>query len=434
MPGIVAIVGKPNVGKSTLFNRLVQQKQAVVDEISGVTRDRNYGKCDWNGVTFSIIDTGGYVENSQEIFDQEIRRQVNLAIEEAHLILFVLDAYTGISQADSTISKLLRVSSKQVLIVANKVDNIEILHQSTEIYQLGWESYYPIAANSGSGTGELLDEVIKHLPQEQAQIQNNSIPKISIIGRPNVGKSSFINKILDQDRFIVTDIAGTTRDSINTRFTKFGYELDIVDTAGIRRKKSVHENIEFYSVMRSIRAIENSDICIVIIDGSIGFDKQDLSIVYLALKNKKGVVIFVNKWDLCPKDHNLAKEYEKMIKLRTAPFNEYNVIFGSVLKSQRVLKVLEQAVQVYQNKQKRIKTTDLNDTLLPIIRNSPPPTTKGKHIKIKYITQAPTPYPKFVFFANLPQYIKDPYRRFLENTIRKNFKFSGVPIEISIKS
>lgn len=434
MSGIVAIVGKPNVGKSTLFNRLVQERQAIVNEESGVTRDRNYGKSIWNGTPFSVIDTGGYTEFSDTVYDEEIRKQVILAIDEAQVILFVVDSKIGIQSADITISKLLRpkeVRSK-VILVANKVDNTILLHQSTEFYALGWETYYPIASNSGSGTGDLLDELVTRLPNTKP-VETTEVPKVSIVGRPNVGKSSLINKFLGEDRSIVSDEAGTTRDAIKNRFNRFGYTMDLVDTAGIRKKKSVHENLEFYSVMRSIRTIEGSDVCVVVIDGFQGFEKQDLSILYLAIRNKKGVVLFVNKWDLCPKSTNLAKDYEKLIRDKTAPFNDYPIIFGSVLQSQRLLNIFEAVQEVHKNKFKRIKTTVLNDTLLPIISKNPPPMTKGKLLKIKYITQAPTPFPKFVFFANLPQYIKEPYRRYLENTIRKLFEFRGAPIEIAIK-
>lgn len=433
MSNIVAIVGRPNVGKSTLFNRITETRQAIVDDMPGVTRDRNYGKGIWNGYEFSLIDTGGYVMNSDDVFEEEIRKQVKLAIEEADVIIFAVDVENGVTDLDEAVAELLRRSQKPVAIAVNKVDNNKRIEDSYEFYNLGLGEIYCISSINGSGTGDLLDRVVQLFPKDIKTIEELDIPKFAVVGRPNVGKSSIINALIDEDRNIVTDIAGTTRDSIHTRYTKFGHDFILTDTAGIRKKGKVHEDVEFYSVMRSIRSIEMADVCIIILDATLGMEAQDLNIFYLALRNKKGVVIMVNKWDLLEKETNTMKQYTNAILEKTAPFTDIPIIFTSAITKQRVLKAFEEAQHVYDNRKKRLKTSELNELLLPEIEAYPPPAVKGKYIKIKYITQLPTPTPTFVFFANLPQYIKDPYKRFLENKIRENFDFIGVPINIVIR-
>ena len=429
MSNIVAIVGRPNVGKSTLFNRLTQSRQAITDEQSGVTRDRHYGKAEWGGKEFSVIDTGGYITGSEDIFESEIRKQVELAIEEANVILFLVDAKEGITEMDSAVVHLLRKTAKKVLLVVNKTDNSQLLEEAVEFYNLGVGNYFPISSMSGSGTGDLLDELILHF-EDESEIEELDIPKFAIIGRPNVGKSSFVNSLIGKEQNIVTDIAGTTRDSLNTRFNKFGLDFYLVDTAGVRKKKKVHENLEFYSVMRAVRAIEHSDVCILMIDATRGFESQDQRIFHIADRNKKGIVILVNKWDAIEKDTNTTKKFEEQIQKQIAPFTDIPILFVSALEKQRLLKGLETAIEVYKNRSQKISTSDLNETMLEIIEKNPPPATKGKYIKIKYCTMLPTNTPTFAFFANLPQYIKETYKRFLENKIREIYDFSGVPITI----
>lgn len=429
MANIVAIVGRPNVGKSTLFNRLVESREAIVEETAGVTRDRHYGKCEWNGYEISVIDTGGYVLRSDDIFEEEIRKQAKLAIEEASVILFLVDVTTGITDMDKEVAHLLRKSKKNVLVVVNKVDNNERIPEASEFYSLGLGEIYCISSTSGSGTGDLLDEVVKFLDKDERQ-DEEIIPKFSIIGRPNVGKSSLLNALIGQDRQIVTDIAGTTRDAIYTRYKYFGFDFYLVDTAGIRKKGKVKEDLEFFSVMRSIRAIENSDVCLLVIDAKEGFDAQDVSLFYLAEKNKKGIVILVNKWDLIEKETKSTKEFETYIKEKIAPFTDVPILFVSALTKQRIYKAMETAVEVYNLRSQKISTSVMNDFMLPIIESNPPPANKGKDIKIKFITQLPTKTPAFAFFCSNPQYIKDSYKRFLENKFREHFNFSGVPISI----
>ena len=428
MNSIVAIVGRPNVGKSTLFNRLVQRRDAIVDSVSGVTRDRHYGKSDWNGKEFSVIDTGGYSIGSDDVFEGEIRKQVELAIDEANVILFIVDAKEGITEMDSAVAKLLRKTAKKILVVANKTDNTRLLNEAVEFYNLGMGEYHPISSVSGSGTGDLLDELILHF--EEDEFKEFDLPKFAIIGRPNVGKSSFVNALIGKEQNIVTDIPGTTRDSLNTRFNKFGFDFYLVDTAGVRKKKNVHENLEFYSVMRAVRAIEHSDVCILMIDATRGFEAQDQRIFHIADKNNKGIVILVNKWDALEKDTDTTKKFEERIRKQISPFTDIPILFISVLEKQRLLKGLETAIEVYKNRAQKITTSELNETMLAIIEKHPPPATKGKYIRIKYCTMLPTPIPSFAFFANLPQYIKEPYKRFLENKIREIYNFSGVPITI----
>ena len=430
MSNIVAIVGRPNVGKSTLFNRLTESRQAIVDETSGVTRDRQYGKSDWNGKNFSVIDTGGYVMGGDDEFEVEIRKQVQLAIEEADVILFLVDARDGLTPMDEDVAALLRKSKKKVLLVANKVDNSKEMNNLAEFYSLGLGEPHPIAGMTGSGTGDLLDVVVQDF-NDIDEDETEGLPRIAVVGRPNVGKSSFINLITGQERNIVTPIAGTTRDSIFTRYNMFGFDFNFVDTAGLRKKSKVYEDIEFYSVMRSVRAIENSDVCILMLDASQGLEQQDLNIFSLIQRNYKGVVVVVNKWDLVEKDNNTHKEFEELIRSRIAPFDDVPIIFTSVINKQRVFKVLETAKQVYESRSRHISTSELNEMLLPIVKEqNPPPSVKGKWIKIKYITQLPTRYPQFVFFCNLPQYIRDPYKRFVENRIREMWNFHGVPMTI----
>ena len=429
MGNIVAIVGRPNVGKSTFFNRLIQKRQAIVDSISGVTRDRHYGKTDWNGKQFSIIDTGGYIVGSDDIFEGEIRKQVDLAIEEANAILFLVDAQQGVTDMDMTVAKHLRKSDKPVFLVANKVDNGQIMQEAVELYDLGMGDYFCISSINGSGTGELLDELIAKLPDAEGE-EDSDLPRFAIVGRPNVGKSSFVNALVGEERNIVTDIAGTTRDSLDTHYTKFGHDFVLVDTAGVRKKKKVSEDLEFYSVMRSIRSIEYSDVCLLLIDATLGFESQDQSIFHLADKNRKGIVILVNKWDLVDKDTHTTKAYEATIREKIAPFTDVPILFISALTKQRLLKALEIAIKVSEDRKARISTSKLNDVMLPFIEQNPPPATKGKYIRIKFCTQLPTKTPTFAFFANLPQYIKEPYKRYIENKLRESFNFSGVPLQI----
>ena len=429
MSKIVAIVGRPNVGKSTLFNRLTESRKAIVDEVAGVTRDRNYGKAEWNGIEFSVIDTGGYVVNSDDIFEGEIRKQVHLAIDESDVVIFVVDVESGITDLDDAVAAILRKSEKKAFLVVNKVDNNVRIIDSHEFYGLGLGEIYCISSMTGSGTGDLLDEVVNSFPEKEEE-EERSLPHLSVVGRPNVGKSSFINTLVEEERHIVTEVAGTTRDSINTYYNKFGHEFMIVDTAGLRKKGKVHEDLEFYSVLRSVRTIEQSDVCLLMIDAERGVEAQDVNIFNLIKKNKKGVVILVNKWDLIEKDNSTTRKVEKEIKDRIAPFVDVPILFISALTKQRVHKALEVAIEVYENRKKKIKTSELNKVLLEAVEAYPPPSVKGKYIKIKYVTQLPSPTPSFAFFANLPQYIKEPYRRYIENQIRDNFNFTGVPVQV----
>ncbi|MET6991425.1 ribosome biogenesis GTPase Der [Sediminicola arcticus] len=433
MSAIVAIVGRPNVGKSTFFNRLIQRREAIVDAVSGVTRDRHYGKSDWNGREFTVIDTGGYVLGSDDVFEVEIDKQVELAIEEADVIIFMVDVEAGVTGMDEDVANLLRRHNKPVLLAINKVDNGKRAEDAVEFYSLGLGEYYTIASISGSGTGELLDALIEVLP-EQEIVEETELPRFAVVGRPNAGKSSFINALIGEERYIVTDVAGTTRDSIDTKYNRFGFEFNLVDTAGIRRKAKVKEDLEFYSVMRSVRAIEHSDVCIVILDATRGFDGQVENIFWLAQRNNKGIVILVNKWDLVEdKETNTIKQYTAKIKEAIEPFTDVPILFISVLTKQRIYKAIETAVEVFQNRSKKIQTRKFNDIMLPIIENNPPPAYKGKYVKIKFCTQLPTPYPQFAFFCNLPQYVRDPYKRFLENKLREHFDFTGVPISIFMR-
>ncbi|MGM9767064.1 MAG: ribosome biogenesis GTPase Der [Candidatus Cryptobacteroides sp.] len=431
---LVAIVGRPNVGKSTLFNRLVGMRQAIVDETAGVTRDRHYGKCEWCGKEFSVVDTGGYTSGSDDVFEEEIRKQVVIAIEEADLILFMTEAASGITDYDAEIAALLRKCGKPVVTAVNKVDSGEKMYDVYQFYSMGLGEIFAISAANGGGTGDLLDEITKKLPEDtEAEDEHPGVPRITIVGKPNVGKSSLTNALLGEDRNIVTNVAGTTRDSISSYYNKYGHEFVFVDTAGIRKKNKVQENLEFYSVMRSIRAIEHSDVCIMMIDATTGMEAQDMNILNLIKKNRKGCVIVVNKWDLFEKDSNTLKEYTEGLRARIAPFNDVPIIFTSVLKKQRILDVMNEIAHVYENYSRRLATSSLMDTMLPEIENYPPPMYKGKVVKIKYITQLPTKFPAFAFFCNLPQYIKDPYKRFLENKLRSHFDLTGCPIQIFIR-
>ena len=429
MSSIVAIVGRPNVGKSTFFNRMIQKREAIVDSISGVTRDRHYGKSDWNGRNFTLIDTGGYVEGSDDIFQKEIDKQVNLAIEEADVIVFMVDVMDGVTGMDEVIADLLRRSQKPIFLAINKVDNAQRLESTLEFYSLGFEQFYCISSVNGGGSGELLDDIVKKLPEEEER-EEDPLPRFAVVGRPNAGKSSFINSLIGKDRYIVTDIAGTTRDSIDTQYNRFGFDFNLVDTAGIRRKAKVKEDIEFYSVMRSVRAIEYCDVCLLVVDGTRGFDGQVQNIFWLAHRNNKGIVILVNKWDLVDKDTNASKAYEDKIREEIAPFTDVPIVFISSISKQRIFKAVETAVEVYKSRSRRIPTKAFNNTMLPIIEKTPPPAYKGKYVKIKFCTQLPTPHPQFAFFCNLPQYVKDPYRRFLENKLREEYDFTGIPIQI----
>ncbi len=432
MNAIVAIVGRPNVGKSTLFNRLIERRQAIVDAQSGVTRDRHYGKSEWCGREFSVIDTGGYLEGSDDVFQEEIDKQVVLAIEEADVIIFLVDVNDGLTGMDTDVAKLLRKSKKPVVLAINKVDNPDKINDALEFYNLGLGDYYTLSSINGSGTGELLDEVIKKLPPEpENSIQEEELPSFAVVGRPNAGKSSFINALIGKERNIVTDVAGTTRDSIDTIYNRFGFEFKLIDTAGIRKKSKVKEDLEFYSVMRSIRSIENADVCLLVIDATRGFDAQVQNIFWLAQRNNKGIVILINKWDLIPdKDQNSLKHFEAHIRKQIEPFTDVPIVFISVLNKQRIFKAIETAIKVHENRSKKIKTSTLNEVMLPIFEYYSPPAYKGKFVKIKYCMQLPTKQPKFVFFCNLPQYLKDPYKRFVENQLRKEFEFNGVPIEL----
>ncbi len=433
MSNIVAIVGRPNVGKSTLFNRLIGSRKAIVNEESGVTRDRNYGKSYWNGKEFSVIDTGGYVCNSDDIFEEEINKQVLLAIDEADVILFMVDAEIGLTDLDQNFARLLRNIDKPVYLVANKVDNTERLYDAQEFYRLGFkEELFCISSVSGSGTGDLLDQVVSHFKENTIE-DTEHLPHIAIVGRPNVGKSSTINALIGKERNIVTDIAGTTRDTLNTHYTQFGYDFILVDTAGVRKKAKVNEDVEFYSVMRSIRAIEDSDVCMLLLDATRGMEAQDLNIFHLIERNRKGIVIVVNKWDLVKKNNKTMIEYEKELRNKIAPFKDVDIIFASALTKQRLLKTLEAALRVFENRQQKLKTSELNRVMLESIEDYPPPSLKGKFVKIKYVTQLPTHAPSFAFYCNLPQYVKEPYKRFLENKIRENWNFTGVPIQIFMR-
>lgn len=432
MANIVAIVGKPNVGKSTLFNRITETRQAIVDEVAGVTRDRHYGKAEWGGVEFSLIDTGGYIKGSEDVFEGEIRKQVQIAIDECSLLLFVVDVTDGITPFDKEVAELIRKSKKKVIVVANKVDNNERIGDSAEFYQFGLGDVFPVSAVSGSGTGDLMDAIIAHLPKDEGALNDVDIPKIAIVGRPNVGKSSFVNALLGEERNIVTSVAGTTRDSIHTRFTKFGYDFWLIDTAGMRRKAKVHEDLEFYSVMRTINAIENCDVCVLMLDAELGVEAQDLSILSIVEKNRKGLIIVVNKWDLIEKDTKTAKAFEDKIRERIAPFKDIPIIFISVLEKQRLLKVIEETMKVYENKVRHIPTRQLNDFFLPLIENYSPPPVKGKFVKVKYVTQLKGEA-LFLFYCNMPQYVTESYKRFLENKLREQWDFTGVPVVISMR-
>jgi GTPase len=431
MNSIVAIVGRPNVGKSTLFNRLVQKREAIVDSVSGVTRDRHYGKSDWNGKEFSLIDTGGYVIGSDDIFEEEIRKQVALAIEEADIIVFVVNVEDGITPMDAEVAKLLRKVKKPIFTVVNKVDNAMREPDAVEFYNLGLGDYYTIASINGSGTGDLLDALAEKMPEpEEVDLENEELPRFAVVGRPNAGKSSFINALIGEDRNIVTNIAGTTRDSIDTKYNRFGFDFNLVDTAGIRKKSRVKEDLEFYSVMRAVRSIEYSDVIILVVDATRGFEGQDQNIFWLAEKNKKGVVILINKWDLIEKETNTMRDFEAKVRKQIEPFTDVPIIFISALTKQRLYKAIETAVDVFKSRKNRISTSKFNDSMLEIVKNYPPPATKGKFVKIKYCMQLPTPTPQFVFFCNLPQYVRDPYKRFVENKLREIYDFTGVPITI----
>lgn len=430
MANLVAIVGRPNVGKSTLFNRLVGRKDAIIDEQAGVTRDRHYGRAEWNGRDFAVVDTGGYVTNSDDIFEEEIRKQVLLAIEEASVIIFLVDVGSGITDMDEAVSHILRRSKKPVFLVANKVDNFDLQYTASEFYKLGLGDVYTISSINGTGTGDLLDAIVNTFPAQVPEEDTSGLPKFAIVGRPNVGKSSLTNALLGEDRNIVTPIAGTTRDSIHTRYKKFGFDFFLIDTAGLRKKGKVTEDLEFYSVMRAIRTIENADVCLLMLDATQGIEAQDLNIFRLIQRNNKGVVILVNKWDLVEKHTNSVKEYTEVIKERIAPFTDVPILFTSAITKQRIQKVLETAMEVFANRSKKISTSQLNEIMLKLIEDYPPPAIKGKYVKIKYVTQLPTHFPSFAFFCNLPQYVKDPYKRYIENRLRENFNFTGTPIQV----
>lgn len=431
MSNIVAIVGRPNVGKSTLFNRLLERREAIVDSTSGVTRDRHYGKSEWNGVEFTVIDTGGYDVNNDDVFQEEISKQVQLAIDEATSVIFMLNVDEGLLETDHEIYAMLRKAGKQIYIVVNKVDSAKEELPATEFYQLGIDKYYTLSSATGSGTGDLLDDIVKDFPTTEYKDPFEGLPKITIAGRPNVGKSTLTNALLDNERNIVTNVAGTTRDSIQSLYNKFGHELVLVDTAGMRRKNKVSEDLEFYSVMRSVRAIENSDVVIIMVDATVGWESQDMNIFSIAQRNRKGIVILVNKWDLVEdKKTNTMRDFEAVIKNKIGQFSDVPILFISALTKQRILKAVDSAMEVYNARAKKIKTSKLNEVMLPIFEQTPPPSNKGKYIKVKYCVQLPTPSPQFVFFCNLPQYVKEPYKRFTENQLRKEFGFTGVPIEV----
>lgn len=431
MSNIVAIVGRPNVGKSTLFNRLLERREAIVDSAAGVTRDRHYGKSEWNGVDFTVIDTGGYDVNNDDAFQEEISKQVQLAIDEATAVIFMLNVEEGVTETDQEIFHMLRKANKKVYYVVNKVDSAKEELAATEFYQLGIEKYYSLSSATGSGTGDLLDDIVADFPTTEYKDPFEGLPRITIAGRPNVGKSTLTNALLDVERNIVTNVAGTTRDSVQSLYKKYGHEFVLVDTAGMRKKNRISEDLEFYSVMRSVRAIENSDVVIIMVDATLGWESQDMSIFGIAQRNRKGIVILVNKWDLVQdKKANTIKEFEKSIRDKIAQFSDVPILFISALTKQRILKAVDVAMEVYENRKKKIKTSKLNEVMLPIFEQTPPPAIKGKYIKIKYCVQLPTPSPQFVFFCNLPQYVKEPYKRFTENRLRKEFGFTGVPIEV----
>ena len=435
MGNLVAIVGRPNVGKSTLFNRLTKTRHAIVSDEAGTTRDRQYGKCEWGNKEFSVVDTGGWVVNSDDIFEEEIRKQVLIAIEECDVILFLVDIKTGVTDLDMEVAEILRRSKIPTLVVCNKVDSNELRYEAPEFYKLGLGDPYCISALTGSGTGDLLDDIVKTFTKTMDEVIEEDIPRIAVVGRPNAGKSSLINAFLGDNRNVVTDIAGTTRDSIYTKYDKFGFNFYLVDTAGIRKKNKVSEDLEYYSVMRSIRAIENSDVCVLMVDATRGIEGQDINIFQIIQKNQKGLVVVVNKWDLVEDKSNEAiKFFEKAIRNRFAPFTDFTIIFASALTKQRIFRVLEESQKVYENRTTKISTAKLNETMLPIIEATPPPSIKGKYIKIKYCMQIPNTYvPSFVFYANLPQYVRDPYKRFLENQIREHWKLTGTPINVFIR-
>ncbi len=429
MSKIVAIVGRPNVGKSTLFNRMTESRAAIVNEESGVTRDRHYGRVIWNGVDFSVIDTGGFVENSDDVFESEINRQVKLAISEADVILFMVDVETGIHELDKSVAEMLRKVEKPVITVVNKVDNNQRLLDAAEFYGLGLGDYFSVSSVNGSGTGDLLDEIVKHLPDSQEE-PGEDIPRVAVVGRPNVGKSSLANTLLGEERNIVTPVAGTTRDSIHSLYNKFNRRFLLIDTAGLRKKAKVDEDIEFYSILRAVRSIEESDLCLLLIDATRGLESQDLSIMSIIQKNNKGMILLVNKWDLIEKDQASTKKLEEEIRYRTAPFTDYPILFISAITKQRVHKVLDLIMTVYENRRRKIPTSQLNEVMLKFVNDTPPPSLKGKHIKIKYVTQLPAAYPTFAFFCNFPQYIKDLYKRFVENRLRESFPLTGAPVKI----
>jgi GTP-binding protein len=430
MSFVVAIVGRPNVGKSTLFNRLIGERKAIVDDISGVTRDRIYGFSDWNGKHFTVVDTGGYVKGSKDIFEEEIRRQVQIAIDEAAVIVFLTDVTTGITDLDEEIARMLRKNPKKVILAVNKVDNSQRQLMANEFYSLGFQENVFLSGITGSGTGELLDLIADYLPDDVKTDLNEDIPKIAIVGQPNVGKSSMTNVLLGEDRNIVTDKPGTTRDSIHTEYNKFGHHFYLIDTAGIRKKSKVHEDLEFYSVIRAVKAIEDADVCILMLDASVGLESQDLTILGLIQKRKKGIVVVVNKWDLISKETNTARDFEKKLKEKMAPFNDVPVLFTSVMEKQRIFKTVELALEVFNNRRTKIPTSKLNDIMLDVIEKNPAPNHRGKQIKIKYVVQLPLYYPAFVFYCNYPDHVKDSYRNFLENQLRKNFPLSGVSISV----
>ncbi|WP_159946928.1 ribosome biogenesis GTPase Der [Polaribacter septentrionalilitoris] len=431
MNSIVAIVGRPNVGKSTLFNRLVQRREAIVDSVSGVTRDRHYGKSDWNGKEFSVIDTGGYAVGSDDIFEEEIRKQVKLAIDEADIIVFVVDVEDGITPMDAEVAKMLRKVKKPIFLTVNKVDNAMRDADAVEFYNLGLGDYHTISSINGSGTGDLLDAISEKMPEpEEVDLEKEELPRFSVVGRPNAGKSSFINALIGEDRNIVTNIAGTTRDSIDTKYNRFGFDFNLVDTAGIRKKSRVKEDLEFYSVMRAVRSIEYSDVIILVVDATRGFEGQDQNIFWLAEKNRKGIVILINKWDLVEKETNTMRDFEAKVRKQIEPFTDVPIVFISALTKQRLFKAIETAVEVFENRKNRIPTSKFNDTMLEVVKSYPPPAIKGKFVKIKYCMQLPTPTPQFAFFCNLPQYVRDPYKRFVENKLREIYNFTGIPITI----
>jgi GTP-binding protein len=429
---VIAIVGRPNVGKSTLFNRLIGERQAIIDDVSGVTRDRQYGTCIWNGKTFLVVDTGGFVEHSEDPFEKAIRAQVHIAMQEAEIILFMADVTTGITDLDAEMAQVLRKSKKPVFLLVNKVDNHERLMLANEFWALGFDNTFFLSSITGSGTGEVLDEVVAKLPDEPEE-DPTALPRFAVVGQPNVGKSSFINALMDEDRNIVTDIAGTTRDAIHTRYTKFGKDFILVDTAGLRRKARVHENLEFYSVMRTLKALEECDVCMLLIDAQTGVEAQDMAIFRLAQRRHKGIVLLINKWDLVEKETNTARDMEKEIKLKISPFSDVPVLFMSAMDKTRIFKAMELALEVNENRQRRIKTSELNDTMLEIIERNPPPAYRGNYIKIKYVTQLPLAYPAFVFFANHPKEVKEAYRLFLENKLREHFQFTGAPMALMFR-